>query len=171
MGRTKRKHKRAGSICNIVGIGMIVAMIILYSLLVLPGIFGYQMYNVITGSMEPSIPVGSLIYVSDAEPEGIKEEDVIAFYSSVEDGSIITHRVVMNNVVSGTFNTRGDANDSQDPTPVDYDNYIGKVELTIPYMGKVLTVMSSMYGKLAGVCIILAGAVLSILGTRQKDEE
>lgn len=171
MGRKKRKHKKTGSICNVIGIGMIIAMIALYSLLVLPGIFGYQMYNVITGSMEPSIPVGSLIYVSVMEPEGIKEKDVIAFYSSVEDGSIITHRVVMNNVVSGTFNTKGDANDGEDPTPVDYDNFIGKVELTIPRMGKVLTVMSSLYGKIAGVCIILAGALLSIIGTRQRDEE
>lgn len=171
MGRRRKKDKKAGSILNFVGIGMIVGMIALYSLLVLPGMFGYQMYNVITGSMEPSIPVGSLIYVNVTEPEEIKEKDVIAFYSSVEDGSIITHRVVVNNVVSGTFNTKGDANDGEDPTPVDYDNFIGRVELTLPHMGKVLTVMSSLYGKAAGVCIILAGAVLSIIGTRRKDEE
>lgn len=171
MGRKKRKHKRTGSICNIVGIGLIIFMIALYSLLVLPGIFGYQMYHVITGSMEPSIPVGSLIYVSGTKPENIEEDDVIAFYSSLEDGGIITHRVVMNNVVSGTFNTKGDANEGEDPTPVSYDNYIGKIDFTIPQMGKVLTIMSSLYGKIAGVCIILAGAVLSIIGTRQKDEE
>lgn len=171
MGRKKRKHKKTSSIFNIAGTGMIAGMIALYSLLVLPGIFGYQMYNVITGSMEPSIPVGGLIYVHVTEPEEIKEKDVIAFYSSVEDGSIITHRVVANNVVSRTFNTKGDANDGEDPTPVDYDNFIGKVELTLPHMGKVLTVMSSLYGKIAGVCIILAGAVLSIIGTRRKDEE
>ena len=171
MGRRKRKHRSAGSICNMAGTGLIIIMIALCSLLVLPGIFGYQMYNVITGSMEPSIPVGSLIYVNVMGPEEIREKDVIAFYSSVEDGSIITHRVVMNNVVLGTFNTKGDANDGDDPVPVEYANFIGKVELTIPYMGKVLTVMSSLYGKIAGVCIILAGALLSIMGTRQDDRE
>ena len=31
--------------------------------------------------------------------------------------------------------------------------------------------MSSLYGKIAGVCIILAGALLSIMGTRQDDRE
>ena len=118
MGRRKRKHRSAGSICNMAGTGLIIIMIALCSLLVLPGIFGYQMYNVITGSMEPSIPVGSLIYVNVMGPEEIREKDVIAFYSSVEEGSIITHRVVMNNVVSGTFNTKGDANDGDDPVPV-----------------------------------------------------
>lgn len=117
MGRRKKrrtKHRRNGSILGTIGTGMIVIVIALCSLLVLPGLFGFQMYNVITGSMEPSIPVGSLIYVNVTEPEDIKEKDVIAFYSSLEDGGIITHRVVANNVVSGTFNTKGDANDGED---------------------------------------------------------
>lgn len=74
-------------------------------------------------------------------------------------------------MVSGTFNTKGDANDGEDPTPVAYDNFIGKVVLTLPRMGKVLTVVSSLYGKIAGVCIILAGAILSMMGTRQREKE
>ena len=97
---------------------MIVVVIILCSLLVLPGIFGFHMYHVLSGSMEPAVRVGSLIYVYEGQPEDIVEKDIIAFYSSLEDGGIITHRVLMNNVVSGTFQTKGDANDEADPTPV-----------------------------------------------------
>lgn len=48
---------------------------------------------------------------------------------------------------------------------------LGKVGLVIPGMEKVLTVMSSLYGKIAGICVILAGALLSIIGTRGKDGE
>ena len=63
---------------------MILVVIALCSLLVLPGIFGYHMYHVLSGSMEPEMPVGSLIYVHEEKPEDIEEQDIIAFYSSLE---------------------------------------------------------------------------------------
>lgn len=167
MGK-KRKNKRAGGVLGIIGIIMITAVIILCSMLVLPGIFGYHMYNVISGSMEPAVKVGSLIYVCGDEPAEIKENDIIAFYSSLEDGGIITHRVVENNVVAGRFRTKGDANDTEDLTPIEYDNYIGKVCFIIPYMGELFTVMSSTYGKIAAACMTLLGALLSVLGSGRK---
>lgn len=98
---------KVGRVCSIIGILMIVAVIILCSLLVLPEMIGFHMYHVISGSMEPTIKVGSLLYVREENVEEIKEEDIIAFYSSVEEGSIITHRVVKNNIVSGAFRTKG----------------------------------------------------------------
>ncbi|MCI9024780.1 MAG: signal peptidase I [Dorea sp.] len=160
---------KAGRVCSIIGILMIVAVIILCSLLVLPEMIGFHMYHVISGSMEPTIKVGSLLYVREENVEEIKEEDIIAFYSSVEEGSIITHRVVKNNIVSGAFRTKGDANDTEDPTPVPYENFIGKVVLTIPYIGQLLTVMTSFYGKIAAACIVLMGVVLNLIGGRLKE--
>lgn len=177
-GRRKRKNSKKGGmigrVCGIIGTAMIVVVIILCSLLVLPGIFGFHMYNVISGSMEPEISVGSLIYVREMQPEDIEKKDIIAFYSSLEDGGIITHRVVKNNVVSGTFTTKGDANSDEDPTPVPYDNFIGKVTLTVPRVGKVLTIMTSFYGKAAAACIILLGALLNMFapgGSKQSKKE
>ena len=160
---------KAGRVCSIIGILMIVAGIILCSLLVLPEMIGFHMYHVISGSMEPTIKVGSLLYVREENVEEIKEEDIIAFYSSVEEGSIITHRVVKNNIVSGAFRTKGDANDTEDPTPVPYENFIGKVVLTIPYIGQLLTVMTSFYGKIAAACVVLMGVVLNLIGGRLKE--
>lgn len=175
MGRRKkdnRKRRNNGGIaavCSITGTVLIVIVILLCSMLVVPGIFGIHMYNVVTGSMEPAIKVGSLIYVHAGVPEDVEEEDIIAFYSSIEDGGIITHRVVKNNVVSGMFRTKGDANAEDDPTPISYDNYIGRVVLTIPYVGKVLTVMTSLYGKIAAVCVIILGALLNLTGSKLKE--
>lgn len=161
-----RERTRASRVLSVTGTGMIVVVIILCSLLVLPGIFGFHMYHVLSGSMEPAVRVGSLIYVYEGQPEDIVEKDIIAFYSSLEDGGIITHRVLMNNVVSGTFQTKGDANDGEDPTPVPYANYIGEVVRTIPYMGKLLTVMTSFYGKIAAACVVALGAFLNFIGKR-----
>ncbi len=162
----EREITRASRILSVTGTGMIVVVIILCSLLVLPGIFGFHMYHVLSGSMEPAVRVGSLIYVHEGQPEDIAEKDIIAFYSSLEDGGIITHRVLMNNVVSGTFQTKGDANDEADPTPVPYDNYIGEVKLSIPFMGKLLAVMTSPYGKIAAACAVGLGIVLNLIGSR-----
>ena len=147
------------------------AVILLCSLLVLPGMTGFHMYNVLSGSMEPAIPVGSLLYVRSGDPEQVEDEDIIAFYGSLEDSGIITHRVVKNNVVSGTFFTKGDANDKEDPTPVSYDNYIGRVTLSVPYVGRVLTIMTSLEGKIAAACIVGLGVILNVIGGRIGNKE
>lgn len=149
---------------------MILIVIALCSLLVLPGILGYHMYHVLSGSMEPNVPVGSLIYVCGQQPEEIAEGEIIAFYGSLEDSGIITHRVVENHIVSGTFTTKGDANESEDPVPVSYDNLIGKVIYTVPYMGKVMTGMTSLYGKFAAGTIVVLGVVLNLIGSYRKRE-
>lgn len=162
----KKERGRAGRICSITGTVLIVVVILLCSLLVLPEIFGYQMFHVISGSMEPAVNVGSLIYVHEGSPEEIKEKDIIAFYG-MPDGGIVTHRVVENNVVSGIFITKGDANDAEDPLPVTYDHYIGKVVRVIPQMGKVMAVMTSFYGKIAAACVVGLGAILNLIGGRK----
>ncbi len=163
----EKRRRRSGKICSAIGTILIVAVILLCSMLVLPGFFGYHMYHVLSGSMEPAMPVGSLIYVREEQPEEVEADDIIAFYGSMEDSGIITHRVIKNNVVSGTFRTKGDANGEEDPLPVSYDNYIGSVAVTVPYVGIVLTSMTSLYGKIAAVCVVLLGVVLNLIGSRQ----
>ena len=80
--------------------------------------------------MEPAIPTGSLVYVKYIQPEEIQTEDVIAFYGTDADGSIVTHRVVSNSAAMGNFITKGDANSDNDMNPIPYANYIGKVQLS-----------------------------------------
>ena len=173
MGNTRRSSRKnkAGRICSVAGIVLIVLVILLCSLLVLPGMTGFHMYNVLSGSMEPAIPVGSLLYVHGKVPEDVEEDEIIAFYSSNEDSGIITHRVVKNNVVSGSFTTKGDANEKEDPTPVPYENYIGSIVLSVPYVGRVLTIMTSLEGKIAAACVVGLGVVLNLIGGRLKGRE
>jgi len=99
-------------------------------------LFGYDAYSVVSGSMEPAIPTGSLVYVQETAPEDMKEDDVIAFYGAKDSNAIITHRVVENKVVMGEFITKGDANKTEDMNAVPYSNFIGKVVYTIPVLGK-----------------------------------
>lgn len=160
--------KRLKKICGAAGTLVILCVIVLCSLLVLPEVFGCRMYHVVSGSMEPALPVGSLIYVRAVQPEEIEAEEIIAFYGSREDTGIITHRVVQNQVVSGTFRTKGDANEREDPLPVPYESFIGRVTASIPYMGAVLTCLTARYGKTAAVCAVVLGVLLNLIGSHEE---
>ena len=84
------KKPIAATVCSVVGTILLALVIVVCIPLTVPRIAGYQIYTVISGSMEPAIPTGSLVYVRNTAPSGIEKGDVIAFYGSLENGSIIT---------------------------------------------------------------------------------
>ena len=152
-----RKKSVAASFLSAVSILVLVLLLAACLPLTLPRLFGYQIYTVVSGSMEPAIPMGSLVYIREGKPEEAAEGDVIAFYGSEQSASIITHRVVENRVVMGELITKGDANQTTDMKPVPYARYIGKVERSIPEAGKIAAVFTSSGGKgLAGCAVGLA---------------
>lgn len=102
-------------------------------------ILGIRNFNVLTGSMEPKIPVGSLVFTMDAANYNIG--DVIAF----KRGDItVTHRIV--GIKDGLFETKGDANNSVDPQMVTKSNIIGKEFFVLPLFGKVVTFIKTVPG-------------------------
>lgn len=152
-------------LCNITGGLLLILVILLCIPLTIPRLFGCEIYHVISGSMEPAIPTGSVVYVKETDASEIQKNDVIAFYSSEDTGAIITHRVVQNRVVSGEFITKGDANEKEDVTPVSYERFIGKVVVSIPFLGGILTIITGTSGKIfVGSLIVIA----LILTTRNK---
>ena len=152
--------------CSLIGTLMLLAVILLAVPLTLPNYMGYQVYNVVSGSMEPAIPVGSVIYVRDIDPVEIEKGDIIAFQSG---SSVIMHRVVDNKIVEGTFTTKGDANDSEDINEVPYASLVGIVVRHIPILGQLLTLFGSAFGRICMICFAACGALLNILGGRFRD--
>ena len=119
--------------------------------------------------MEPAIPTGSLVYVRYEEPDTIVKDDVIAFYSNNADGSIITHSPAM-----GQFITKGDANEEKDMNPIPYNNYIGKVKLSVPVVGGIAQAATGTAGKIAAASIIGLAVILEIVAAmldRRDDED
>ena len=148
-----------------------ILVIVLCIPITVPRLFGYEIYTVISGSMEPAIPTGSLIYTKEIPPKEVKKDDVIAFYSGPDTGSIVTHRVVKNQVVSGQFITKGDANEKKDPMPVDYEELLGKVELSIPFLGRILAAVATTWGKVATACLIGVAVICHIIAGRLRIDE
>lgn len=152
--------------CSLIGTLMLLIVIALAVPLTVPGYLGYQVYNVVSGSMEPSIPIGSVIYVKTVDPVDITKGDVIAFQSG---DSVIMHRVVDNKIVEGTFVTKGDANEAEDMNEVPYTSLIGLVVRHIPVMGQLLILFGSTFGRVCMICFAACGALLNILGARFRD--
>lgn len=185
--KKREKKSPVPALCSALGTVLLILLVLACVPLTVPRVFGYEIYTVISGSMEPAIPTGSLVYIADTDPGEIVEGDVIAFYGGMSgnsgnraDGagsgagtggsgaSIITHRVVSNSVIMGEFITRGDANEKEDINPVSYDNYIGKVQLSVPMAGYAAELFTSTQGKIAAVCVIAVAALLQVPAWRGR---
>ena len=95
-------------------------------------IAGHSMFRVVTGSMEPTMPIGSLLISQETEIEKIAQGDIVCFHTKEKAiyGEIVTHRVVGKMYgQDGTLflETRGDANAVTDGHLVSAENLIGKV--------------------------------------------
>ena len=134
--KTKKNRKNpVAAICGTLGTLLLIIIVAACLPLTVPKVLGYQMYTVISGSMEPAIPTGSLVYIKGMEPKDVADGDVIAFYGGHDSNAIITHRVVKNRVVMGEFITKGDANEKTDAIIISTDMILGRVEGQIPYLG------------------------------------
>lgn len=174
-GHKKKKGKPAplGRFFNFLGSLIMWAAILLCLVLTAPRLAGIKTYVVISGSMEPAIPVGSMVYSKAVDPKTLQTGDVIVFYSSkvgpgdagTKDVIPITHRVVLNDTKAGEITTKGDANDQADISKVTYLNVEGKVIFHIPHLGYLAAPLSSTTGKIAIALIILAGYLLTEVGS------
>lgn len=162
----RRRSSWIPAFCNALGIVMLAVVIITAIPATIPKLFGYQIYTVTSGSMEPAIPTGSLIYVKNIAPEEIAAQDVIAFQS---EGTVIAHRVVQNRQVEGEIVTKGDANAQEDISTVPYADVIGRVSLHIPMLGNLMVMYTSTIGKAYVICFAACGVMLNMLASRLRE--
>ena len=154
-----------GVLLKTVGIVIIIAILLLCLAAFIPPLFGFQTATIVSGSMEPEIPVDSIVYVKEADPEEIEPGEVIAFNTQ---GSPVIHRVVENKKDTGTYVTKGDANEVEDINEVSYLSLIGRVTHHYPVLGKVLNTYTDSTGRLYLLAIIVAGGLLDILSSVLK---
>ena len=118
---------------------VLVALVaVLAVLLVGARLVGFQVFTVLSGSMEPVYSAGDLIYVREVDPYEIEPGQIITFMLSEE--TVATHRVTAvvpddNDPKVIRFQTKGDANNSYDGSLVHYKNVIGSPTFHIPKLG------------------------------------
>ncbi len=157
------------ALCNVIGILLILLVLAVALMLVYPKGKGYELYEVTSASMEPTIPLGSVVYVTGIEPQDAAEGDVIAY---LHEDSLVIHRVVDNNRLQGILRTKGDANSMEDPWEVSYDQVYGAVEKHYPVVGRFLRLVSGTIGKIyllaIGLCGVLANILASLIRRRRN---
>ena len=143
--------------------------------------FGYSLFRVVTPSMEPTIPTGSILVCKKTPIEDIETGDIVCFKSLQPEmfGAIITHRVV--SIETGEdgarlLESRGDANYSSDPYYVRADNLIGRVTQYSGGEGFIAGAVSFLSGKTGFMVfvvipvLLIAGIILWNLGRNVKKE-
>lgn len=160
--RNELKQLRARKIAKILGnvfIGLILLCGLLVAFSLLPVKDNYKLYAVMSGSMTPKLPVGSLVVV---KPKATyKIGDVITFTSGASNKDKTTHRIyaITNSEGQQQYTTKGDANNAPDEKPVSRGQILGKQFIMLPYMGYVLNYIQTPFGL---VLIILVPSVIII---------
>lgn len=108
----------------------------LVSVLPIPGNVDVKIVQ--SGSMEPAIKVGSVVVIKPSKKYDVN--DVITFGKDTKKDVPTTHRIIDERVVSGTtlYTTKGDANEDKDIKEIRESEIIGKVLLSVPYLGYLL---------------------------------
>jgi signal peptidase len=131
-----------------VALSLLVAVVASFVVFAVPGVVGAEhSFVVLSGSMSPAIDPGDVVVVDRTDPSTIDEGDVITFVRG-DSETPTTHRVVGVRGSNGrfTFETKGDANEDPDPQPVPESSVLGRVVLTIPYIGHVIRFANTAVG-------------------------
>lgn len=137
--------------------GALLAIAVLVLVSAFPIAGNIQIKVVQSGSMEPAIKTGSVALIKPAS--SYKIGDVITFEGNFKDAKgqkvPTTHRIVDMKVERGSpvYVTKGDANEEQDAKEISHQKVIGKVLVSVPYLGYAVEAAKRPYGFLAIIVI------------------
>ncbi len=135
---------------------IMIALGVIAPLLPIPG--NYQILTVLSGSMEPAIHTGSVVFIKPSND--YKIGDVITFGKTAKTKTPTTHRIHDMRVQEGKpfYITKGDANNSPDSKEITNKEIIGKVLFTVPYAGYAVDTARKPWG--FALIIIVPAAVI-----------
>ena len=118
-------------------------------------IFGLQLYNIVTGSMEPNIRIKDVVVAVETPFEELEEEDVIVFRRG---NMIVTHRI--KGFEGDNIVTKGDNNPDEDEARVAFEDVLGKMIFVIPFLGYVTNFLNTGIGFFLVIFVPLASILV-----------
>lgn len=131
---------------------------------IVPRVAGATPYVVLTDSMEPGLPVGTLVVSRPVGPEQIRTGTVVTYQLRSGQERLVTHRVVGVGMTVGgerTYVTQGDANEVPDADPVRDVQVRGALWYRVPYLGHVAGAFT---GQREVTSMVLAVVLLAYAG-------
>jgi signal peptidase len=141
--KEKEKEEKEKGLGHYIGLGiggalLLVVVALALILIIIPKIAGAIPLTVLTSSMEPKYPPGTLIYVLPVKSTDIHIGDVVTYQIESGNPAVISHRVIaINSPANGkrTFILKGDNNSAPDIAPVIPAQVKGRLWYSVPLMG------------------------------------
>ena len=126
--------------------------------IVVPSLLGMKALTVISGSMDPTLEVGSLVLDERIAPLDARPGDIVSFPDPTRGGMLVTHRVRQVRAEGATafFITKGDANNATETWSVPTKGEIGRVVYHVPKVGYARAFISGRNARFA----LLGGVLL-----------
>jgi len=140
-------------------------------LMVLPRATQGAAMTVLTGSMTPGIPVGSVVLVRPVDPATLEVGDIATYQKEPDVAAYVTHRIIDidSSTAPTTFTFKGDANDGPDVDPVPADAVVGEVWFHVPYLGSIRDTLHGLAGLSLLLIVVLVGYALSQVAGAVRD--
>lgn len=127
--------------------GVLAFLVLLGALvIVIPAISGSTPMTILTQSMVPTYPPGTLVIVRPVDPQQVRIGDALTYQLESGKPAVVTHRVIaIDNSSTGdvTYITKGDNNALADEKPVMPVQIKGTVWYSVPFIGYVNNVIGS----------------------------
>jgi signal peptidase len=160
----------AGRLLALVVLGLLAAAITVVVLI--PRATHGQAMTVLTGSMTPGIPVGSIVVVRPVDPGTLEVGDIATYQKDKGGDTFVTHRVVDIDTSTRptTYIFKGDANRGPDVEPIVPDRIIGEVWFHVPHLGTIRDGLAGSGGVTLVGILLLGGYAASQIrtGMRQR---
>lgn len=114
------------------------AVTLLAAVVVVPRLAGATPYTILTSSMRPHMPPGTLVVAKTVDPATLHTGDVITYQLRSGQPDVVTHRIVgvgQDGRGERLFTMKGDNNPTTDPAPARAVQIRGKVWYSVPYIG------------------------------------
>lgn len=143
-----------------------------------PRIAGATPYVILTGSMRPELPPGTLVVVKPVAPEKLGVGSVITYQLESGKPTVVTHRIVSAGVTAQgdrIFQTQGDANNTPDQAWVKPVQIRGERWYAVPGLGHITNFFTGQQRQVAttGIVVVLLGYASwmfgSAIGERRKN--
>ena len=133
---------------------------------------GFKPVEVYSGSMVPTLGVGSIAFDRPVAGRSVHVGDVITFQDPYAKGRLVTHRVlrIFHTKHGLAYRTKGDANTTRDPWTIALPDRVGRVTFSVPYLGYVLWYAHTREVRSALIILVALFMLISALRRIWRDE-
>ena len=158
----RRSFRTIARVTTALVAGAVVTLVAAYAALV---VAGYKPVAVYSGSMRPTLGVGSLAVDKVVDAHSVRVDDVITFNDPYVKGRLVTHRVaqIVPTKHGLAYRTKGDANAARDPWAIRLDHQVGRMAFDLPVAGYVLYYAHTREVRGGLICIAAALLLLGLL--------